>query len=210
MKKCNSIWLLLLIVMISCDDKNEINDVQSDFILAGVNSKKLDRQIYTPELKITFKNNNAGGYPTTAYSGDLLLDLNSDNLNDIKFHAYYGIFCSWGGCITEACELWNLNNKEIEIYETPLQFNDTISCSLTWDKLGPYSKGGELIRWFTILSSYTPKLLNSEEVMNNNWTSENFYLAIRIKSADLYKFGWIRMYINDYYDIKIKEIGFEK
>lgn len=39
---------------------------------------------------------------------------------------------------------------------------------------------------------------------------ENLYLAIRIKKEKIYKYGWIRLLIDDYYDIKIKEIGFEK
>lgn len=211
MKKVSLTWILLLAGLIGCEDNNKNEDIQSEFILAGVDSDKLNIQLYPSELKIDFKNETAGGSPTTGYSGDLLIDLDSDNSNDIKFHAYYGYGCSMtGGCITKACELWNLDNKEIDIYRTPLEFNDIISNNLTWNKLGPYSKGGELMLWSTTLSSYSPEWIDSAEIMNNVWTSEDFYLAIRIKCEDIYKFGWIRLYIDDFYDIKIKEIGLEK
>ena len=59
MKRLNLIGLFLFALLISCEDKDEIADIQSEYILAGVNSDKLDIQIYssglkkiTPDLKI--------------------------------------------------------------------------------------------------------------------------------------------------------------
>ncbi len=210
MKKLHLIFLLIYVAMISCKDNNDIEDTQPGYILAGVESNKLNIQSYSSELKISFKNETAGDIPTTVFSGDLLIDLDSDNTNDIKFHAYYGYGCSMAGeCITKACELWNLNNNMIEICKTPLNAEDKISDQLTWSKLGPYSEGEELIVWSTNLSSYSPEWNNSEEVKNNTWTSDNLYLAIRIKRGDIYKYGWIKLNIDDFYDVKVKEIGFE-
>jgi hypothetical protein len=60
------------------------------------------------------------------------------------------------------------------------------------------------------LSSYTPEWTNTSEIANNKWTIEDLYLAIRVKQDDIYKFGWIRLLIDDYYDIDIREIGLEE
>ncbi len=192
MKRWNSIWLLCFILLVSCEDNNEIENIQPEFILAGVDSDKLDTKLYSPELQIIFKNVTAGEHPTKSYSGALAIDLNSDNINDIKFYAYYGYGCpiGFGECMPEACELRALDNKVIEIYTTPLELKDTISNKLTWNKLGPYSEQGKFIVVSpVILSSYSIDLINSDEFKNNVWISENSYLAIRIKNGNIYKYG---------------------
>jgi hypothetical protein len=211
MKRWNSIWLLFFVLLIGCEDNNKMEDTQSKFILTGVDSDKIDVQSYSPELKINFENETSGNFPTTGYSGDLSIDLDSDNNDDIKFHAYYGYGCSMAGCFspTKACEITTVDNKEIEIYSNPLSLNDTIDNNLDWKILGPKLDGEQMII-STVLSSYTPEWTNNEEITNNVWITENLYLAIRVKKGDIYKFGWIRLYIDDYYDLKIKEIGFEK
>lgn len=211
MKLWNSIWLLFFLLLIACEDNNKIEDTQSKFILVGIDSDKIDMQLYSPELKISFENETVGNLPTTVCSGDLLIDLDSDNNDDIKFHAYYGYGCPMSGCFSpiKACEIMTIDNKEIDIYSNPLSLNDTIDNNLDWKILGPRLEG-EQMTVFTILSSFTPEWPNNEEIKNNAWLTENLYLAIRIKKGDIWKFGWIRLYINDYYDIKIKEIGFER
>lgn len=72
-----------------------------------------------------------------------------------------------GKCITKACELWNVNNNVTDIYKEPLGLKDTISDKLNWTKLGPYSKGDDWQIFPTILSSYSPEWIDSEEVKNN-------------------------------------------
>lgn len=172
MKKMNFTWILLFAILIGCEDNNKNVDIQSEFILAGVDSDKLDNQLYSSELKIDFENETTGDYPTTGYSGDLLIDLDSDSSNDIKFHAYYGYGCGVSmQCITKACEIRNLNNKLIEVYNFPLQKNDTIDDNLNWNIIGPYSDAG-INAWVTILSSYSPEWINSDEIKNNEWTSK--------------------------------------
>jgi len=211
MKRLNLIGLFLIALLISCEDKDEIEDIQSEYILAGVDSDKLDTQIYSSGLEIDFKNETAGDYPTTGYSGDLLIDLDSDNSDDIKFHAYYGYGCSMAGCFTptKACEISVIDNKRIEIYSKPITANDTIDNTLDWKLLGPNTDGEMYIK-STILSSYTPEWTSTDEIANNSWSTENLYLAIRVRYGDIYKFGWIRLWIEDYYNIDVREIGLER
>jgi hypothetical protein len=211
MKKMNLTWILLFAILIGCEDNNKNGDIQSEFILAGVNSDKLNTRVYSSGLEINFENEKAGDYPTTGYSGDLLIKLDSDNSDYIKFHAYYGYGCSMAGCFypTKACEISALDNKRIEIFSEPLTTNDTIDNKLDWKLLGPNTVG-EVYVTSTILSSFTPEWTNTAEIADNKWITENLYLAIRVKQGDIYKFGWIRLFINDYYDLNIKEIGLEK
>jgi hypothetical protein len=211
MKRLNLIWLFLFALFISCGDNDKIEDIQSEYILAGVDSDKFEIQKYSSGLKISFENEASGDYPTTGYSGDLLIDLDSDNSNDIMFHAYYGYGCSMAGCFspTKACEISVIDNKQIEIYAEPLTINDTIDSKLDWKLLGP-NTDGEIYIKSTVLSSFTPEWTNTAEIANNKWTTEDLYLAIRVKQGDIYKFGWIRLLIDDYYDIDIREIGLEK
>ncbi|MFB6343917.1 hypothetical protein ACE1ET_19500 [Saccharicrinis sp. FJH62] len=211
MRKRDSIWLLVFLLLLSCEYINTSEDIQSEFILAGINSEKLDTHTYPSVQKITFENETAAGYPSTVYSGTISLDLNSDGTNDIKFYSYYGYACSMAGCFkpTKACKVLNIGNNEIEINLNPLHLRDTIDNKLDWKILGPDSDGEhKLIS--AILSSYTPKWTNSAEIANNIWNSGDLYLAIRIRKGDIYKYGWIRLYITDYYDLNIKETACEK
>lgn len=211
MKRWNSIWFLFFLLLVGCEDNNKMQNTQSKFTLVGVDADKIDMQLYSPELKINFVNETAGDFPTTGYSGDLSIDLDSDSNDDIKFHAHYGYGCSMAGYFrpTKACEVKSIDNKEIEIYSNPLSLNDTIDNNLHWKIMGP-KKDGEQMIISTVLSSFTPEWTNNEEIRNNVWINENLYLAIRVKKGNIFKFGWIRFHIDDYYDIKINEIGFEK
>ncbi|MCF8381003.1 MAG: hypothetical protein K9H49_15620 [Bacteroidales bacterium] len=211
MKNCFLVFGILSLLFTACEENKEAEDLQSDYILAGVETVELNINLFSPELKIDFINEKIGDIPTTGFSGDLYIDLNSDSNSDIQFHAFYGYSCSMAGCFSpvQACELMTINSGTVEIYGKPLSLNDTINSNLDWEVLGS-SQVDEQIIFHTQLSSFTPAWANTEEIRNNEWLDENQYLAIRMKKGDIYKFGWIRLRIEDYYDLILKETGFEK
>lgn len=97
MIKRNIICLLCFVLLFSCKDENTTMDIQSKYILSGIGSEKINIHSFPSELKISFKNVTVGDEPTISYSGDLFIDLDSDNNNDVKLHAYYGHGCSMMG-----------------------------------------------------------------------------------------------------------------
>lgn len=205
MKTFTLLLLITLILFVGCKEDDEIDDVQSEYILAGVESENIDIQLYPSGLKIDFKNETAGGNPTNAYSGDLWIDLDADYTDDVKFHAYYGYAFPMAGPVnpTKACKMSATEGKHIEISQMPLLLNDTIDNKIEWELIGSNLNG-------RILSSYIPEWTNNVEVANNVWVEENLYLAFRVNNGPIFKLGWMKLSIEDYYDLDIQAYGLEK
>lgn len=207
MKSINIVILILIstILLAGCQkDEQQINRAQ--FILAGQASSEVLLKDFTPKLEISLTNVASAAGPTTEYMGELLIDLDLDGVNDLKFTSFYGRVHFMGASApSKGCEISNvpfqIANLPTEICWEPKQLNDTIDKDLNFQKpiiLGQY------------LSSYTPEWNGWPEKENNLWSAPDLYLAYRILQPTDTIYGWIGIEIEDYYKLKISNIGLTK
>jgi hypothetical protein len=193
-----SILLMLpLLILLSC--KKEDNSKQyRQYILAGEKEENVVYHDFTPDLAVTMVKDSSIGMPSTALTGNLTLDLDFDNINDIKFHSFTGLGHSGSlPTASQGCEVSEINsNWEIEICKTPLLLNDTINRRLNWTKIVVYG---------TSVSSYTPAWQNFPEEKDNVWNESGKYMGYRMIHSNDTIYGWLALQVDNYYKLKIRE-----
>jgi hypothetical protein len=206
MKLINLIFgTVSLILLLSCEENN------AKFIITGQETEKVNFQSFSPALYVVIDTTLIKYLPAEYYS-ELRIDLDNDNFDDIKFISTIGRDNSGPNIITttKKCEISSIqDNVEITVIKTPMRHGDKISEDLDWKIVGPVVVGNEILSPVT-LSLFEPETTDKDEIASNVWDTEDLYLAIRVKAGGNYKLGWIGLYIDDYYDFKIREIGLEK
>jgi len=182
--------------------KTEVEKDRNDFILAGQSGQDVLVRDFVPDLHVEITNETIGSWPTTVYSGELFLDLNLDGKNDMRFYSFYGMGHPIGYVTpSEGTLVFDISPEStIDICSEPLHLNDSVNKNLTWRQL--------IIQ--NTLSSYTPELSGSPEVIKNSWTESDLYLGFRMIQASDTIYGWIGIQITDYYKLTIKDMGLTK
>lgn len=198
--------IVISIILLAGCQKDEEQRNRAQYILAGQASSEVTIKDFNPDLEISLTNVASAAGPTNEYSGELLIDLNLDGMNDLKFTSFYGrehliAYSSPSmGCEISYFPFQNAN-RPIEICWEPLQLNNLIDKEINFQKgtiLGQY------------LSSYTPEWNGWPEKENNLWNAPDLYLAYRILQPTDTIYGWIGIEIDDYYKLKIRNIGLTK
>ena len=142
------------------------------------------------------------GIPTTVYSGKLHIDTDLEGSKDLEFYSFYGMGHPLGFVVPyEGCQVSSHStDKQIEIFMSPKHLNDTIDNKHFWTK----------ITLATFLSRHIPESANSPELISNFWNTEGLYMGFRVIQSKDTSYGWTDMQIDDYYKLKIKEVGIQK
>ncbi len=203
-----SLVLALTISLSGCSTNEELIN-RDNFIKAGQKDTEVLYQNFTPPAQIVLTNYVTDNFPTSSYSGELLLDLDLDGFDDIKFYSFYGVGHPKAFVTpSEGCKISDIgDDKIVEICNSPKQQNDLIDENLEWFNLSDFTNAHSDK---ALLSSYTPEWTETPEVKNNLWQEADQYLAYRIIQKSDTVYGWIGIQIDAYYKLAIKDTGLAK
>ena len=126
-------------------------------------------------------------------SGVLDMDINNDKITDFQFVASLGTAMAEAGVKSSSVYV---KDTSFQVFATPLVTNEIISNALTWKKCAHFnlsqSPGGYGIQY-----DY------------NLFTDSKFFAFRRVTPNDTL-FGWVKLSIQDYNNIKIESYSMQK